>query len=147
MPRLSPLNELLDEDLTVPLRSTAHPDGKDYVIPAPDAETGLWLQEQARIGAQIYEGLREATEGDLDDMEEKSFYRKIMGPAFDEMIADGVKWPSIKRAGSAIMAWALSDADDAEDVWSGKAKEEAKANRAERRAKKKTKARASGSKR
>lgn len=143
MPRLSLHDAVLDEDLVIPLRSKKHPDGKDYTVPAPDAETGLWLQEQARIGAQIAEGMRDAKDGDLDDVAEKELYRKIMGPAFDEMLEDGVKFPSIKLAGQAVFAWALSDAEDAEDVWSGKAKAEAKANRAERR--KKTKARGSGS--
>jgi hypothetical protein len=145
MPRLSLHEELLDEDLVIPLRSKKFPDGKDYTIEAPDAETGLWLQEQARIGVQIQQGTRDATDGDLNDMEEREFYLKVMGPAFEEMLADGVKFPSIKRAGQAAFAWALSDAEDAEDVWSGKAKAEARANRAERR--KKTKARGSGSKR
>jgi hypothetical protein len=134
MPRLPELDEFLDEDLTIPLKSVTHPLGRDYTVAAPDIETVLWLKQQMRVGQAVAEGRREPDAAELDNDEEIAFMRRVMGPAYDEMIADGVKSPSIQRVLSAVIAWMLSDSEDATDVWTGKAQAEAKKeNRAERR--------------
>jgi hypothetical protein len=140
MPRLSELDEFLDEDLVIPLKSKQHPQGRDYIVEAPDADTGLWLQQQMKIGAAIYDGRLDPDEGELDEDEERDFLRKVFGPnTFDEMMSDGVKWPSMKRAGQAALAWILADSERAEQAWQGKAPEEPEpANRAERRATRKS---------
>ncbi|MEU6858825.1 hypothetical protein AB0B28_08130 [Glycomyces sp. NPDC046736] len=150
MPRLSELDALLDEDLTISLRSTAHPEGRDYVREAPSMDDVLWLKGEMRVGQAIAEGRRDPDDdGELNDEEEHAFMRRVMGPAYDEMLTDGVRAPALQRALQATITWMLADADDAADVWSGKAQAEARENRAERRAKAKTKkstSRGSGSK-
>lgn len=149
MPRLPELDEFLDEDLEIPIKSKNHPEGKVYVREAPDTDTVLRIKKDLRIGQEIAEGRRDPEDGDMEDEEEQEFIRLVLGPAYDEMREDGVKWPSINRALAAALAWIVSDADDATDVWTGKALAEAKEdrdlNRAERRAELR-KNRASGSK-
>ncbi len=118
--------------------SRAFPEGKSYRVPGPEAKTGLWLTAIADLGVKKASG-KELSEADtasltLDDSEEITWYRRILGPAYDEMIADGVKMSVLKRIGDdAYLCFSLS-VDVADVVLRASGKASARANRATRRA-------------
>lgn len=76
--------------------STEFPKGKTYKVPSPDAVTGARLTWQASIGQKLARGKdispEERAAVTLSDTEEEDFYKDILGPVYDEMLADGVPW-------------------------------------------------------
>lgn len=110
------LDEFLDHTLSLPVR------GKTYVIESPDAETGLWCQEVISIGVRASQG--QPIDADvlarlqLDDEEEAAAFKRILGDAYDEMVADGVPWEYVKHCFATAMVWAAGDTERAEMVWS-----------------------------
>lgn len=110
-----------------------------YAVPSPDAKTGLWLAGLADIGARAARGdevdAKALAKIRLDDNEERTLYQRVLGNAYDEMVADGVKWTALQRMGQdAYLCFALSQ--EVADVALGEAP--ARANRATRRATAKT---------
>lgn len=105
MPDRGDVNEFFDGTLTYRgVRSKAHPDGRTYVVPEPDARTGLWLAGMGDAALMSSSGV-EVTAQDmaklkLDDNEEASLYQVILGPVYDEMITDGVSWSKLKGIAS-----------------------------------------------
>lgn len=97
---------------------------KTYVVESPDANTGLWVQSLMSASAAVRAGLV-PTETDskliLDDDEERSLYERVLGPTCQQMIDDGVRWPALKRAGAAAVAWIAFGEEAAERVWNGSA--------------------------
>src|SRR4051812_17989649 len=94
------LSELLDAGLLLPIN------GKTYVVPPVDAETGLRLQRLAEIAATVAQAAESGEQLDavaLDDAGEVDLYRDALGTAYDEMVADRVSWPALKLAG--VTAW------------------------------------------
>lgn len=115
---------LEDDALTLPpIKSRAHPEGKAYTIPSPDAETGLFLQQLTGYLARRAKALRddpeaEPTEADKhtearierfleartaevdgndEAMQLEAAGRLVLGSAVGELIADGVSWVVIQR--------------------------------------------------
>lgn len=93
----------LDDDaLTIPgVISTKHPEGKDYVIASPDAETGMQLNALGDIGTKLAAGA-EVSASDvarlrLDDAQEMNLGRQVLGETMAEMMEDGVSWVRIQR--------------------------------------------------
>jgi hypothetical protein len=132
------------------IRSTAHPDGKTYKVPSPDARTGAWLASIAELGVRSASGAEMAQEDaaklKLDDEQERTWYQRILGPAYDEMIADGVAWVMLKRVGDdAYLCFGL-DEDVADMVLASQGEPQARANRATRRATQHTDQKTAGSK-
>ncbi|GGM65220.1 hypothetical protein GCM10012275_39730 [Longimycelium tulufanense] len=108
------LSELLDPGLPLPIN------GKTYVVPPPDAQTGLRLQRLAEHAAKVAQAAESGEPLDavaLDDDDEIDLYRDALGSAYDEMLADQVPWPALKIAG--ITAWldAAVSRDAAETYW------------------------------
>jgi hypothetical protein len=145
--------------LELPLKSRAHPDGKLYRIDDVDAETGLYVEHVMGLGVALAAD-GEVTDEDievLNDDGEKDLFRRVMGAAYDEMIADGVRWSAIKHAAMTAIVWVLRDEETAEQYWSsgggasamGEALAPTGGNRASRRAsqamERKTRSRASTS--
>lgn len=152
------LPEFFDEGaLKYPgITSTAHPAGKTYRVPPPDADTGLrW----ASLGEAVLTGKLTDAERDrlrLDDNEERSFFRQVFGctpdcekpqedgtrgpvcgSVLDEMRADGVPYPRIKLiAADVFMYWSVNEqfADAVLTLESTRGEAAARANRATRRA-------------
>jgi hypothetical protein len=146
---------LEDDGLEYPLRAASfedpskHPDAKHddgtyakkYKVPSPSAKVGLWLTALADIGVKANSG-GEVSPADLaaiklDDDEERTLYQRVLGGAYDEMLADGVKWTVLQRIGQdAYLCFAMSTqvADSALSL--GEAP--ARPNRATRRTAKKT---------
>lgn len=115
---------LEDDALTLPpVKSKAHPEGKVYSIPSPDAETGLFLQQLTGYLARRAKALRDdpdAEPGEADKRAEASIERflarrtaevddddqamqleaagrLVLGETVGELIADGVSWVVIQR--------------------------------------------------
>lgn len=139
-------NFLDDDTLTIPgIRSREFPDGKAYSIPSPDAETGMRLSVLAEIGTKIKQGVqvsdRDKMRLHFDDDEERDFAQQVLGPVYEEMLADGVSWVRIQRVTQyAYVHFAFSPEAAQEaarrGVFAGKAP--ARGNRAQRRADKPT---------
>lgn len=113
------LTEFFDD--TLPLTIC----GKVYRIPGPNAETGLYCQRLLQTGAELArrQAAGESVEGldttglNLGDNDEHDLFRRIMGPAMDEMIADGLSWPLIQVAGNTTAIWIGAGAEMAEQYW------------------------------
>lgn len=82
--------------------SRAYPEGKQYHVPSPDAETGLRLNALADITLKSKRG-QEVSEADvrrlrIADSEEREFLEQVLSTELvAELIADGVKWEHMKR--------------------------------------------------
>lgn len=134
------LSAFFDEGLTytaVPSKAFPAPEGKAYRVSSPDAKTGLWLNATAQFGQMAATGAK-LTESALarlrlDDDEERDFYQRVLGAAFDEMIDDGVDWMLLQKIGQdAYLNFAMSEqAADAALERLGKA--QPRPNRATRR--------------
>lgn len=110
------LDEFFDSTLKLPIR------GKTYVIESPDAKTGLWCQRILAVAAKVKGGDGEVSEEEaaglkLDDDEERGLFQRLMGPVFDEMIADRLPWEHIKHAGVTCLMWAAGNEGQAEKYW------------------------------
>jgi hypothetical protein len=82
---------------------------KTYSVPSCDAPTGLWVTGMMTGAAE------EPVE--LDDDDERNLYQRVLGPVYDEMLADGVPWPAFKRVGSAVLLWIAFGEGAAERYW------------------------------
>lgn len=106
---------------------------KTYTLAPLSAELGPAAQAlfdvlmQAELGGEPSELDAEL----LSDVAERDFYRRVLGDAHDEMINDGVDWPTLKLAAMTVITDGCIGREAAERVWSG---ELGKANRATRRA-------------
>ncbi|MBB5853980.1 hypothetical protein ACFQ05_11785 [Amycolatopsis umgeniensis] len=149
------LDELLDGRLELPIGGTV------YAVPPVDAETGLRLQRlhdwMFGVAAAVKAHEDDPDAGELSvpepggellsDAQEIDMYRKSLGTAYDEMVADGVAWPRFKVAGMTAFLHHTQSPEAAEAYWNTGGRPEASAgNRASRRAAaRSTPQRASGS--
>jgi hypothetical protein len=139
---LGELFDFLEDDglTTPPVKGKKYPEGKVYVIPSPDAETGARLTALGELGVKLEKGL-EVTENDmkrlrLNDAEEREFAEQVLGSALPELFEDGVSWVIIQRLTKfAFVHFSISPEAAREaaqrGVFSGKALAR---NRAQRRA-------------
>lgn len=129
------IDEFFDPSLRLPIH------GKVYVIPPPDGEVGLLCQRlmhaglAAESGQDVDEkGLNQLAETVLDDDQEKDLFRRILGPVQDEMIADGVDWPTRQHVEQTALIWVAAGLDAAAKHWESASGEASTPNRATRRA-------------
>lgn len=149
---------LEDDSLRIPgVKSTAHPEGRDYIVPSPDMDTGIFLRRLNSYMSMVQKGqtppaaeeqrlkdwLDRRTQGmevDGEDMQAAAG-RLILGGVWDELVADGVSWERAQRMSKfAYVAFAVSRDIALEAALSGAlvgGGQGAMANRAERRAQKK----------
>lgn len=124
-----------------PMPSVAHPRGKQYRVPSPDAKTGLRLNALADMTLKQSRGL-ELSDVDvkrlrLDDKDEREFLAQVLTPELlEQMIDDGVRWEHLRRLamyGFVYFGVSAEAADQAaaNGLFSGKAA--APTNRAARR--------------
>lgn len=128
MTELKELDDFLSPVLLVPAR------GKDYRINAVDAETGLRLQRMMSTGIKVQAG-RDLTEKDLElvsDEEEEDFFRTVLGPTYDELLADKIPYAGLKQIASLVMIWTTQSFDAAQQYFLAGGKATAP-NRAARR--------------
>ncbi|MEV4806761.1 hypothetical protein AB0K18_42775 [Nonomuraea sp. NPDC049421] len=110
MAKFKDLDEFFDDGLALPVG------GKTYRIPAPSAEVGLYCQRLAEAGVAAANG-KDAPEAELDDVRELDLYQKVLGPVYDELIADGVSWPKIKHVGITAFMWTAGNDEAAAAYW------------------------------
>lgn len=107
------------DTLTLPIND------KTYVVEAVDADMGLLLTELSEAGAAAESGhkLSDAEIERLSDltkqvnMRGESGLRRVLGPAYDEMRADGVPWNTIQLAAGTVVTWTVTDKRQAEVFW------------------------------
>jgi hypothetical protein len=139
--RFEALDELLDDALELPVPGR---DGtkRVYRIPSPAWEDGLRIQRLTNMAARLFNG--EEVKDDtviLDDQEELDLIADALGPASDEMVADGVDWAWRKHAGLTAVIWIAQGAEIAQRYWAAAGdptKLAAPSNREQRRAAAKT---------
>ena len=134
---------LEDDGLEYPLPASSFeepekfPEGKTYRVPSPSAKVGLWLTGLNDIAVRAAAGV-ELDDTDLaklrlDDDEEKTLYQRVLGPVYDEMIADGVIYTALQKVGrDAYLCFAFSQ-DSADAALAGMGEAAARATRATRR--------------
>ncbi|MFC7582430.1 hypothetical protein ACFQYP_00470 [Nonomuraea antimicrobica] len=129
------LDEFFDATLKLPVG------GKTYVIPPPSAEVGLLCQRLMQAGLAAHsgravdaEGINELAQVVLDDDQEKDLYQTILGPVWDELLADKVSWPAIQHVGQTALIWVAAGLDAAAQHWeSGPGKRKPRLGRQPRR--------------
>lgn len=105
---------MFDDTLSLPIGDRV------YVVPAPDAELGLWCQRMISAGLMIQAG---QTPPDnmpaltLDDGDEEALYRRMLGDTYNELINDAVSWPRIQLIGQTALLWIGSGRPLAEEFW------------------------------
>lgn len=104
------LDEFLDDSITLPIG------GRDYVIPSVPGKDGLWAQ---RLLEEVDRAKKagDADAGKLDDGDERMLYQRMLGPVFDEMLADDVKWQRISHAAMTVFFWTTSSRETAVKYW------------------------------
>lgn len=114
--RFEALEELADDALELPLKGR---DGsvRTYRIPSPSALDGLKIQRITTLAARLMEGGEAIDTTLLDDEEELDLVRLCLGPADDELLADGVDWAWRRHAGLTAMFWVTSGAETAATYW------------------------------
>jgi len=114
------LADFFDPSLRLPIR------GKTYVVPPLPAAAGLRFQAlhniaMARAARQPLSE-RDLALLDLDDEAEADLQRTALGGAWQEMVDDGLDWPTIQHAGTtAYVHWTQGRAR-AEEFWASPGK-------------------------
>lgn len=113
---LGALDEYFDPGLKFTLR------GQEYTIAPPSAEVGLWCERLAQIaggvrGAKSEEDLRAALarvekmpQLDGDDL---SLQQRVLGPTYDQLVADSVDFAWVRLITMAAFAWIVSGDEEA----------------------------------
>lgn len=140
MPTFQPIDAQIEElngldGITLPIN------GKHYTIPAPDAATGLEVTRLMEVVTRVANDQGAPTEAEVENiltLDRKAggdLISRIMGPALDEMVADGVKWPVVKLAFTTALFWISQSAEEAAIYWASGGGDLGKApNRQTRRA-------------
>lgn len=119
--------------------------GREYTVPLPSAELGLWCQRIASTAGAIHQA---STEDEIQaavekieslpelDGEDLTLAQRLLGPVYDQMVADKVPFPYIEFCGSTAYVWVVAGEEAAERYWTSGGRPEAvrPVNRAQRRA-------------
>lgn len=154
MPSYALSTFLQDDRLTLEeIPSEKHPDGKAYTLGKVTAKTGLRLQRMMQVwGPQRPEAPTPEDLAELvslttdDDGEAIDFHVRLMGPAYQEMVDDGVSADAIHAITTLVMTHYTAGPQIAKLMVERAAGEAlARANRATRRAAKSTVKKTAGS--
>ncbi|MGW5352201.1 DUF7426 family protein [Streptomyces sp. NPDC004031] len=140
MAKFEALDGLYDDCLELPIPGR---DGtkRTYRIPSPPADDGLMILRVTTLATKLMAGGEPAESEMLDDDEERDLVALALGPAAEEMSADGVDWAWTRHAGLTAILWVSRGVEDAEAYWQAAGdptKLAAPQNRADRRAAAKT---------
>lgn len=142
MARFPDLDEFFSPGLTLTVL------GKEYTLPLPSAELGLWCRRLAEVSGEIHAATTD------DDMQaavaranarveslprltgDMSFEERLLGPAYAEMSSNAVPDPYVQFCAQTAYVWVVAGEDAAERYWTSGGRPEAwrPANRQERRA-------------
>lgn len=113
-----PLETFYDEHLTLPVAP-----GKEYVVPSPDADTGLQVQKLTVIGqkAAQNEDLTEddkAFLGSMPELDDEALLRRLLSDGiYDQIVADKLSWHRRQLITGAVMYWVAFGREAAEEYW------------------------------
>lgn len=126
-----PLHDVFDGRLPLPGK-----DGKIYYIPEPDEELGLWCTALLAAGVAVNLG-QEITESmpalQLDDADEHALYRRILGPVWEELGADGYGFATRRHFAQTAFFWIGIGEEAAKQHWNAGGDPKESAPRAARR--------------
>lgn len=109
------LDEFFDPTLPLPIG------GKTYTIPSPSADVGIRCQRMFSLMRRAAQGhtltADEAASLRFDDEDERTWHRTLLGPIYDELVADDVPWAKIQRVSSTAFTWITQGKSAAEAVW------------------------------
>ncbi|WP_171110602.1 MULTISPECIES: hypothetical protein [unclassified Streptomyces] len=127
------LDGFLDDYLELPVRGR---DGQTrvYRIEDPAAEDGIKIERITSLAARLAAGGKAPDTPVLDDKDELDLYRLCLGDAYDQLLADGVKWAQFKHVALTAMFWVTTDKDTAAEFWRTGQQPGKAANREARRA-------------
>lgn len=139
MRRFDDLDEYWSPGLVLTVR------GREYTVPLPSAELGLWCQRiaaaagqisQASTDEEIQAALARAQAVPELDGQDLTLAQRLLGSAYDEMISAGVPWPYIEFCSGVAFVWIVAGEQAAERWWTSGGRPEAlrPGNRAQRRA-------------
>lgn len=119
---------------------------RDYVIPEPSAELGLWCQGVAEMYGRIDSASTpDEIKSSIDALNELpelesglTLGQKLLGDVYGRMMADGVSHPAIQHCAGTVYAWIVGGEAAAERYWAGRGEASRPGNRAARRAAQRT---------
>ena len=128
---------------------------KKYTISSPSAALGEWLVSVHAITQRAHQfdqqgatpdTLTEAQASELEvpDLPDgvpptsAGITRALLGPAYDEMLADGVPHEYMALAKGVVTAWVVGSREDAEEFWATGGSKKAPKAPADRKPKKKS---------
>jgi len=114
--RFEALDDFLEDHLELPVRG-ADGEVRVYRIEDPSAEDGIRIERITSLAARLASGRKGPDTPVLDDDEERDLYRMCLGDAYDQMLADGVKWAMFKHVALTAMFWVVSDRETALEFW------------------------------
>lgn len=132
------LGELLDEYIELPVPIGDRKDGnvKTYHIDSPSGRDGLKIEQITQIAITLATGGEDLNTEMMDDDEERSMFKLLLGDKYEEMLEDGVKWAWLRHAALTCLMWVSSGLTTAERYWASAGDPERMApNRAARRSK------------
>jgi hypothetical protein len=133
--RFEALDELLDEAIELPVPIPGQTERKMYRVESPSAKDGLQIERMTNVAVQLANGGENINTELLDDEEEIDLYRSLLGPVYDVMVADGVKWVWMRHVSITVLMWVSSGLQAAERFWAAAGNPELMApNRETRRA-------------
>ena len=113
MPEIADLRELDDffnPALLLPIN------GKEYRVTAVDAATGLRLKNLLSVGLKAASITTKDIELVSDD-EETDFFTTILGPAYQELVTDGISYKGVQFISSVVFVWTTQSFDVAQQMW------------------------------
>lgn len=138
--KLTDLDEYFSPGLTLTVL------GREYTVPLPSAELGLWCRRVAQAAGELHSA---STEEEMQAAVERvnalpelpgdlTLPERVLGEVHDQMVKDQVPDPYIQFCGQTAYIWIIAGEEAAERYWTSGGRPEAwspaPANRAERRA-------------
>lgn len=118
--------------------------GREYTLPLPSAELGLWCRRLAEVTGEVHNASSEQEiQAAVDRIEslpqlpgDLSLPERVLGDVYPQMAADEVPDPYIQFAGQTGYIWIISGEEAAERYWTSGGRPEAPrpTNRQARRA-------------
>ena len=138
MARFDDLDRYFDPGLTLTVR------GREYRLPLPSAELGLWCRRMAEAAGAVNEASTpeemEAAVARVNALPnlpgDLTLPERVLGDVYGRMVADGVPDPYLTFCGNTAYVWIIGGEEAAEAYWTSGGRPEVlgPGNRAQRRA-------------
>lgn len=120
--------------------------GREYTLPLPSAELGLWCRLVAQVAGDVTAASTdEQMQAAVDRIEalpelpggrDVTLPQRVLGDVYEQLVADKVPDPYLQFCGQTAYVWILAGEDKAAEYWTSGGRPEAQrpANRETRRA-------------